>query len=297
MTYGQVRLRLTKLLPGVDQELLDGWMYDRYRQILDRLKWQRLDVQSVIQTVAPYSTGTVTLNTGSTTVTGVGTNWTSGIVTGCGLWIPGRREFYELTYVSGSQATLDRPYEGNTVIGSAYKIYQSVYTLPADCKILKSVRSLETGPIGPWNSHLQTGAWFGPPASWRPLMDTTTGRQQIELYPVPDKAYGIAIEYTAEQTNYDGSDATVTALPWIREGCIVNGVLADANLAAKDFNASDRYEAKFEKDLADMRRTEILRTPPKPIRLAPELNAANWRRPVSNHPARLRMPGVWDDQG
>lgn len=295
-TYGQVRLRITKMLPGVDQELIDGWIHDRYVEILDRLPWQRLDVQATIQTVAPITAGTIAVTNGSTVATGTGTSWGTGI-TGLGLWVSGRSEFYEVTYVSGTQLTLDRPFEGTTATGTAYKIFQSVYALPSDCKILKSVRSLKNGEMHPWDSRSVIGEVFGAPQTWRPMMDATSGQQQIEVWPIPSEVEGLAISYTAEDTSgYDGSDASVTTLMWVRDAAIINGALADANLHGKDFNSSDRYEARFEKNVAEMVKTECSRRPGKPIKLSPTLNARNWTGRSSRHPARLRMPGVWNDQ-
>jgi hypothetical protein len=295
-TYGQVRLRITKMLPAIDQDLIDGWIHDRYVEILDRLPWQRRELQVTIQTVAPISAGTIALTTGSASVTGTGTSWASTI-TGLGLWVAGRSEFYEVTYVSGTALSLDRPYEGATATGVAYKVFQSVYALPSDCKILKDVRSLKNGEMQPWDSRSVIGEVFGAPQTWRPMMDATNGQQQIEVWPIPSAVESLAVRYVAEDTSgYDGSDTSVTTLVWVRDAAIVNGVLADGNLSLKDFNSADRYEIKFEKAVQTMIRTECARTPGKPIKLSPRLNAANWTGRSSRHPARSRMPGVWNDQ-
>ena len=40
-TFGELRFRLSKLVPGVDLDLLDGWIMDRYQEILDVLPWSR----------------------------------------------------------------------------------------------------------------------------------------------------------------------------------------------------------------------------------------------------------------
>jgi hypothetical protein len=51
MTYGDIRFRLAQLLPGVSHDLIDGWIGERYTEILDRLKWQRRDASAAIATV------------------------------------------------------------------------------------------------------------------------------------------------------------------------------------------------------------------------------------------------------
>jgi len=114
MTYGDIKFRLTKAFPGVDLDLIEGWINDRYAEILGELPWQRQNVESVLVTVAPDTTGAVALTQGSTAVTGVGTAWASN-VNGRAFRTPPRSEFYQFTYVSGTSGVLDRPYEGTPV--------------------------------------------------------------------------------------------------------------------------------------------------------------------------------------
>jgi hypothetical protein len=114
MTYGDIKFRLTKAFPGVDLDLIEGWINDRYAEILGELPWQRQNVKSVLVTLASYTTGAVALTQGSTAVTGVGTSWTSAM-NGRALRTPPRREFYQFTYVSSTSGVLDRPYEGTPI--------------------------------------------------------------------------------------------------------------------------------------------------------------------------------------
>lgn len=55
MTYGQLKLRLTQAFPGVSLDLIEGWVNDRYQEILGNLPWQRLTIQSAITTVIGQS--------------------------------------------------------------------------------------------------------------------------------------------------------------------------------------------------------------------------------------------------
>jgi hypothetical protein len=112
-TYGQIRLRLSKLAAGVDRELIDGWIQDRYTQILDRLPWKRLEGETVIQSPPSYQVGTVTATQGSNAIVGVGTAWTQAM-NGLMIRIANDQEFYVFTYVDATDATLDRPYEAQT---------------------------------------------------------------------------------------------------------------------------------------------------------------------------------------
>jgi hypothetical protein len=120
MTYGQIRLRLSQMAAGVPIELLDGWLQDRYTQMLDELPWKRLEGEIVLQSPPSYQVGTVTATQGSASIVGAGTVWTPAM-TGLMIRIACGQEFYTFTYVSAEGATLDRPYEGSTssITGSA----------------------------------------------------------------------------------------------------------------------------------------------------------------------------------
>ncbi|MGJ8660687.1 MAG: hypothetical protein ACSHXL_01490 [Bacteroidota bacterium] len=68
-----------------------------------------------------YDVGTISVTNGSTTVTGSGTDFISGVQVGEGLYIGG--DLYEIgAIVSGTQLTLADAYLGSTATGQTYKI-------------------------------------------------------------------------------------------------------------------------------------------------------------------------------
>jgi len=80
--------------------------------------------------VADYTTGTVSVTTNTTTLTGVGTSWTTNMA---GRWIQipitasdttsGDNEWYQISSVaSATSLTLKNPYTGQTVAGGTYTI-------------------------------------------------------------------------------------------------------------------------------------------------------------------------------
>jgi hypothetical protein len=54
-TYGQIRFLLSKEIPGVDTEKLDGYINDRYTAILNKIDWTRARVNATLATVAGQS--------------------------------------------------------------------------------------------------------------------------------------------------------------------------------------------------------------------------------------------------
>lgn len=286
-------MRLRRLLPGVDADLLDGWIADRYQRILDALAWKRRTIQTTLQTVAPYSTGTVSATAGSTTVTGSGTTWTA-THTGIRLRFTGREEWYTFTRTGATAGTLDRPFEGTTGSGLSYTLYQPLLTLPSDCRIVAGdLLEMQTGaPIHPEPELRDTGA-TGPPQYYRAVMDSTgtPPQMRLELWPAPDAVRSIRIEYTAEDTAFaQGVDSSTSAsmLPWVREGCLVAGVEDDGRThmatldpahAAVHLQAAGKAGLRYEAQLEDMKRTAMANIPPQRLKLAPRYQV---RRMSSN---------------
>lgn len=290
MTYGEIRYRVTQQAPTLSLKLIDGWFADRYSQILDRLKWKRNESDSVLQTVAPYATGTLAIAAGGTALTLTGGTFTAAM-TGRAIQIDGRSEWYEFTFVGAGSGTIDRAYEGSTVTAAAYSVSQFVYRLAATVKLISSIANPDTGPLermtraellATSGGRQQTGA----PAIWAPYMDdsSTPPRMQIQLYPTPDAVYPLMVTSVAEAVQPAGTSTTL--LPWVRPAAIVAGVLADAfaQLAlggdAAYGAASVRQEGLYEKYVSDMVRTEYLERGPQPVRMASWLTRHNTARAI-----------------
>lgn len=260
-TFGDINFRLSKEFPGVDADIRAGIINDRYTQILDRLAWSRLDAETVLQTVARYTTGTLAVAAIGTALTLTGGTWTTAM-TGRQIHIAGRSEYYTFTYVSATTGTLDRAYEGDAETEATYTISQSILTLPAACRIVRSIRNLSVAvPIEKRDrasgdvtdpARLLTG----PPVRWNDWKDSTATPPppQVELWPSPDLVYSLAVSYTAEQTTFGAADTGVSFLPWTRPAALIAGCRADLNMLPTNSNLglADMHESLFEKRLAEM---------------------------------------------
>ncbi len=104
----------------------------------ERFPW--CERQARLTTAAPYSTGTVSITKGSTTLTGSGTLWTTLNAFGVDnvrptgkLVIAGTLPIYEISNVdSGTQITLTSAYVGTTVSGGTYSYFEDEYDLSAN---------------------------------------------------------------------------------------------------------------------------------------------------------------------
>ena len=270
--YGTVRFRLIKAHPEIDHDLVDGWISDRYIEILDAIPWKRLTGRTVITTFAGYSTGTVSLTAGTTAIVGGGTAWTSDFDK-LGLCIDGRGEYYAFTYQSATAGLLSRPFEGPTGIYT-YRLFQSVYKLPANAKILNSISDMERGELGRTD---RTGLEsfsksLGVPQMYRHFMCASTGGMQIETYPVPDRAIPLVVDYVAEAPTLTESS---TLLPWVRPACLIAGVEEDILEYLEKFAGADRKAKRFAELLSQIKQTAILNIPPQPLRLAQRLQTVS----------------------
>lgn len=270
-TFGEIRLRIKQLVPPLSLDEIDGFIGDRYTQILDAIPWTRRDAQTTIQTVAPYLTGTVTLTAASAAVTGSGTTWTAGM-SGRRFTIPGRNETYTFTYLSATTGTLDRAYEGTTAAGSGYQILQAVYALPADYRLPRAVRNAQLGPmerIDRQDANAAIGVQTGAPQWHRLTYDNTSDppRAQIELFPAPDSVTSVVVEYTADETLFTSSTSR-TLLPWLRPSCLTDGVLADAWLHLDKLPKAAMYQTRFENGISQMVMTDAMQRGPQAIRIS-----------------------------
>ena len=244
MTYGQLKFRLVKTFPGIDPDLLESYISEAYQDILGALNWERLKASAILQTTAPYSTGSVAVTKGSASVTITGGAFTS-LMSGRAFRVTGRTEYYEFTYSSGTLGSFDRVYEGDTNAAAGYSIFQHVYPLPANCRFLEddAFSLFDCGPLerkvrGELDDAYPGRTISGKPSVWAAYMDdsSTPPRMQVELLPVPDAAYGIPFSYVAET---DSPTETSTAiLPWVQPSALI------------EFASAKIYRSPKFKDLA-----------------------------------------------
>ena len=289
MTLGTLRMRLLKQYPGTDADILDGYIADRYGEILQSLAWSRLEKSLVLQTVAPYQTGTVTVTAGSPAVTLAGAAWTAGM-TGRQFRVTGDNAFYGFTYATATTGTLDRPYQGTGGSLAAYSIYQSIYAMPPDCRILED-NAFTTPDLGPLqrlsrdqlNLSAPSRPTFGTPMNWASFMDDTNTPpdMQVELYPCPDASIGIPFHYTAELLQPGTGSAAFAA--WMEPAtALVEGVSSKILRLQKDYNGAQLAAAEAQKALSTMRANEALRQPVTRMRLPDYLirhRLNRWQRP------------------
>lgn len=241
-TYGDIRLRLSKLCTGVDLELIDGWISDVYTHALDRLPWKRLEREIVLQAPASYTDGTIAVTQGSASIVGTGTAW-SAAMNGRIMRVSNREEFYQLTVLTTTTATLDRPYEGPDDAEATYRVDQSVFVLPATARVVRAVlplhdreKPLDLVPPSRLDRISPQRNDYGVPRYAAPYWDSAaaTPRMQLDLHPIPQSPndQGVtpswSVDLICDASPLDANATSTSLLPWVRESIIIEGVMAKA---------------------------------------------------------------------
>ncbi len=177
--------------------------------------------------------------------------------------------------MGATSATLDRVYEGPTAATAAFSVFQNVYALPSNARLLANDAFVGTrGPLrrftrGEINAFDPSRVQTGTPQGWASFMDdaSTPPNLQVEIWPVPDATSGIGIpyEYTADTAPLSATSAVM--LPWLNPACLLEGVSALALRNARDYTGAELAIAAAEKALKQLRSTEGRSLPPAHLAL------------------------------
>lgn len=274
MTYGQLKLRMTQMFPSVSLDIIEGFIGDRYAEILGELPWSRQDVQGIVLTSAPYKTGQATVTQGSAAISLSGGTWTSDM-SGRAFRVSPRSEFYEFTFIAGTTAGLDRNYEGPSSTTAGYSIFQQVYPLPAACRLLHDdafsspFGEMRRTTHGELNQSDPQRVLNGTPRMWASYMDDTSTppRMQVELYPVPDTAVGIPFTYSADAGELDPSNTSLILQVWMQPAALVEGTIAKLKRHLRDYTGAQLAAVDAAAALKNMRTSEAQGMAPAQMQL------------------------------
>lgn len=274
-TFGEIQFQCQKRHPGVDVDILQSYINERYRRIARRIPWQSMKIQDVISTVAEYTTGTVAVTLGSDAITGTDTVWTSAM-SGRSIRFGNDDAYYEFTYASGTTGTLDRNYEGTSDIDATYSIWKNVFALASDCRALLSIRSMgggrdldqismeELDEIDPRRTLTGNALRYAIHMDDR----STPRNQQVEVHPVPIEVTALPYWYIQDPTLFDVADTSSYFPPWLNPDVLYNGVASDVCGREKDYVGRQMYEADFLRGLNEMLANECARMPGAQIKMA-----------------------------
>jgi hypothetical protein len=148
-TYRQMCGQVQSWQPDAPATLIELWVNNAYRKILDKRLWYGLLVRGQIQVPNVYTQGTATFTLGSPVVTGINTAWTAAMV-GAQIRSGFQTGFYNISEVNPTlqTITLDLPWGNATVAGAGYTIMQVWVSLGYNIKmILNAVNQRQGYPL------------------------------------------------------------------------------------------------------------------------------------------------------
>ena len=180
----------------------DAFIQTSFSQVWEAHDWSQRKTDALVAIVADYTTGTVAVSPGSATATGTSTVWTSAM-TGRWIRIGSVDELFKVTYVSGTEFTLESPTGGTgwqaaAQTAATYVLFQHIYALATDVdQVLLPTREYALGQstreqidaIDP--QRVSTGQ----PRVWAPRELASTGAYQIEFWPRPNEAGVVRVPY------------------------------------------------------------------------------------------------------
>jgi hypothetical protein len=250
---GKVLLRC----PLAGPLLARDWVANSFRRIAERRPWSWLVKQGQFVTYALYNTGTATVVTGSTTVTG-GTGWTSPLV-GRQFRLTTTSPIYTITTVdAGAQTlTLDLAWGGASTT-STYEIYSAYASPPSDFNYFLTVWDpnfnwqLHTGisqtELNAWDAQRSNRgqAYLVAPRDYYTPAGETVPLPRFEIWPHVTSAYVIPFLYMARATDLQDSGSTLPR--YIRGDVILEMALAEA--AKWPGPSTDKVNPYFNSNLA-----------------------------------------------
>lgn len=238
--WGRVLLRA----PDVDPFIAQDFVRNAFRRVAERRRWSWLI--NFGQFIAPnaYVTGTVSVTQGSTTVTGVGTAWTSAVPSiafqqfRIGLTAP----IYTVASITDdTHIELDSPYGGPTATNTVYRIYQCFFPVPIDFhsfltvwdpamnwQLYLNVKQEELNQYdsqratmgNPWTVSYRDSSIYSP--------QVTPGTPPIPRYELWPHILGRTIPFLYESRATDLTDPNAVLPRYIRGDVLLESSLAEA---------------------------------------------------------------------
>ena len=179
------------------QPKIRGYVNDVYlREISRKWDWNFLLVSSTITTRPSYNTGTLTANTGATTVVFSTDVSLDATYTGSQLAITGNDVVYNVTYQSATSVTIQPPISGNTnYSNSGYNLFFPFYSLPQDFDrypknggfanwLGGNQKVIQETPFQEWGINYSSNP-SDTPERIRIIGTDTAGNQILEINPPP----------------------------------------------------------------------------------------------------------------
>lgn len=237
-----------------------NFINNRYAQISTLQHWSWLYQEYDFLFKEPYSTGTISLEKGSQTVTGTGTAWNANVVPNCILWLPTLDQTYLISEVtSNSTLVLEGQFAGEDVSDLNYEILKPIYSMPSNLEHVQGIQVDGIGKMIPMGRQEFTRfkqhniGLSGAPRYFTEIARRNDNVRLIEVFPAPDKNYTSRLYYGVNIQPLSDSDSSLPLIPDRHRVTLYYGALSDMYAYLRDASMSEKYSAEFQLSLNNMR--------------------------------------------
>lgn len=207
MTFATLKTRIageTGLDTTTDATLLGAWTNAAYKSILGSFRWPWLLKNSIIQTVADITTGTVAINAGATS----GTFSSAPSVSVANQYMiqftATSDDWYLISAhtAAATSFTLANPFVGSSnITGASYICRKVYYSFPSDCDGIIGLRQAITDTdltavdIRTFDRYLPDPSATAEPQVFALAGYDTSKNWQMTLYPTPTSVMNLQLRY------------------------------------------------------------------------------------------------------
>jgi len=201
-----------------DATILGTWVNAAYKQVCGLYNWPWLLKHGTIQTVADRTTGTVSINSGSTSLTFSSAPTVSVANQYMIQFTATSDDWYLISSHTGSStsATLSVPFVGSSNISGANYILRKVfYSMPSDLDRIIDVRQAITDTklgavdIRTFDAYLPDPTATGNPVYYSTVGMDTNKYWQITMYPTPTAIINLQIRYLQIPADLTSTDTPI----------------------------------------------------------------------------------------
>lgn len=246
-----------------DQTNVYRWINYTQQDLCSRWPWSFLYGRESIATIPDYTTGTASVNAAGTTVTGVGTTWTT--THGDGTYFiqfSSANNWYQVSArASNTSITIANAY-AQTTNGSAltYTLRKFYYSLSSSVDEVLDVRNWNT-PVKLLQVDFRTIDLINPlvqstnaPYAYMMFGTDTSGNQVFSPYPFPTDARLFEFRVRKRPTDMVVSTSETPSIPNKYAHLLIFGANAVAFAYLRRFEEAAAWNQKYEERIAQMKK-------------------------------------------
>lgn len=278
---------------STNQTNVKRWLNYTTQDICAKWPWPFMEGRETVVTVPDYTTGTISITVGGTTVTGVGTTFTSGMANQSFIQFNGSNDWYRIaTFTGVGQVSIDTPYAGLTNLsGTTFIIRKMFYSLSSSCDRIIDIRNWQT-PLKLVNvdprvlddlrpNPQSTNSSYGYLA-WG---YDTSGNIQVSPYPFPSDARLLELRTTKRPVDMSG-DSDVPSIPNKYAHLIAWGGNALAFASMRKMDIASAWNSKLDQRIEEMKKEYRMSEDEQPImRSIDSVQRAKWLQLPEQYPA------------